>query len=66
MLRQPELRIEYGQNNVAVSATCSACHADLPRMKAQGATAAESMQWFTVQFSLHMKQEHPKESRRGY
>lgn len=61
MLKMPELRIRYNSEEFPVSARCSMCRAEMPRMKSQGASLDETIRWFSIQFDLHKKREHDKD-----
>ena len=58
MMNKPELQIEYGPNQIPVSAACSACRTQMPQMKSKGASATETLHRFTIQFELHKQNFH--------
>jgi hypothetical protein len=61
MAKKPELLIDYDANSHPVSANCSICGVQLPHMESKGASSAESIKWFAIQFDLHVRQKHSRE-----
>jgi hypothetical protein len=61
MLKKPELLVDYNSNSHPVSAMCSACGVQMPLMESKGASSAECIKWFAIQFDVHMIQKHSRE-----
>jgi hypothetical protein len=61
MAKKSELIFDYNANSLRVSAKCSACGVQMPLMESKGASSAESIKWFAIQFDLHMRQKHSRE-----
>jgi hypothetical protein len=61
MLKKPELLVDYNSNSYPISATCSACGVQMPLMESKGASQAEGIKWFAIQFDLHVRHKHSRE-----
>ena len=61
MAKNLELLIDYSADSNPISAKCSACGAQMPLMESKGASSAESIKWFAIQFDLHVRQKHSRE-----
>jgi len=61
MAKRLELLVDYNSNSHPVSAKCSACADQMPLMESKGASSAESIKWFAIQFDLHVRQKHSRE-----
>jgi len=57
MAIKPELLTDYNSKSHPVSAKCSNCGVQMPLMKSDGASSAESNKWFAIQFDLHIRRE---------
>ena len=55
MANAPELEIDFTLRGVPVAARCSICRAEMPPMKAKGASAEELLRWFSIQLGLHSR-----------
>jgi len=64
MAKKPELLVDYNSNSHPISAKCSACELQMPHMESKGASSAESINWFAIQFDLHVRQKHSREEKR--
>jgi hypothetical protein len=60
MAKKPELLVDYSANSRPVSARCSACFVQMPLMESKGASSAEGIKWFAIQFDLHVRQKHSR------
>lgn len=56
----PELLLDYSADSQPISAKCSACGTRMPLMESKGASSAESIKWFAIQFDLHVRQTHSR------
>ena len=61
MANKPRLLVDYNLSSHPTSARCSICGVQMPRMKSEGASSAESSKWFAIQFDLHVRQKHSRE-----
>ena len=61
MPKKPELRVDYSVTSHPISAKCSACGVRMPLMESKGASSAEVIKWFAIQFHLHVGHRHNRE-----
>jgi hypothetical protein len=61
MAKKPELLLDYDVNSHPISAKCSVCGIEMPHMESKGASSAESIKWFGIQFDLHVRHKHGHE-----
>jgi hypothetical protein len=61
MSKKPELLLDYSARSHPISAMCSACGVQMPFMESKGASSAESIKWFAIQFDLHIRHKHSRE-----
>jgi hypothetical protein len=61
MAKRLELLVDYNSNSHPLSANCSACGVQMPLMESKGASSAENIKWFAIQFDLHVRQKHSRE-----
>lgn len=58
MQKKPELQVDYNASSYPISAKCSKCLVQMPHMEHKGASQAESIKWFAIQFDLHVRHKH--------
>jgi hypothetical protein len=61
MAKTPELLTDYNSNSYPVSAKCSVCGVQMPHMEHKGASSADGIKWFAIQFDLHVRHKHSHE-----
>ena len=54
----PMMQMRYDENSIPVSAKCSVCGAQMPQAKPRITNPIDNVAWFTVQFDLHVSQNH--------
>jgi hypothetical protein len=62
MAKKPELLVDYNSSSHPISAKCSVCGVQMPVMESKGASSAESIKWFAIQFELHVRHKHNRQA----